>query len=267
MAHPFEGSDIEAADELDRLLRQSVSERMIADVPLGAFLSGGVDSSTVVALMQAQSTRPVKTFTIGFNEDSYNEAVYAKEVAAHLGTEHTELYITPEEAQAVIPRLPILFDEPFSDPSQIPTFLVSQLARQHVTVSLSGDGGDELFAGYNRYYYGRQIWRKVSWLPRPLRMAGSRILGLFSPSQLEVVQKGTHQSEIAEKVRKVAEVVGAENPEAVYYHLVSHWKEPTAVVKGSVEPPTILSDPSWLGKSARFYPADDVPRPGHLFAG
>jgi asparagine synthase (glutamine-hydrolysing) len=242
VAHPFEGSDAEAAGELDRLLRQSVSERMIADVPLGAFLSGGVDSSTVVALMQAQSARPVKTFTIGFYEDSYNEAVYAKAVAAHLGTEHIELYVTPAEAQAVIPRLPTLYDEPFSDPSQIPTFLVSQLARRHVTVSLSGDGGDELFAGYNRYYYGRQIWQNVSWLPRPLRAAGGRLLGLFSPGQLEAVQKSTRQSEVAEKVRKVAEVLGAENPEAVYFHLVSHWKEPTAVVKGSVEPPIILSD-------------------------
>ena len=242
VAHPFEGSDAEAAGELDRLLRQSLSERMIADVPLGAFLSGGVDSSTVVALMQAQSGRPVKTFTIGFYEDSYNEAVYAKAVAAHLGTEHTEQYVTPEEAQAAIPRLPTLYDEPFSDPSQIPTFLVSQLARRHVTVSLSGDGGDELFAGYNRYYYGRQIWMNVSWLPRPLRAAGGRLLGLFSPGQLEAVQKGMRQSEVAEKVRKVAEVLGAENPEVVYYHLVSHWKEPTVVVKGSVEPPTILSD-------------------------
>ena len=242
VAHPFQGSDAEAESELDRLLRQSVSQRMIADVPLGAFLSGGVDSATVVALMQAQNERPVKTFTIGFYEDSYNEAIYAKAVAAHLGTEHTELYVTPEEAQAVIPRLPTLYDEPFSDPSQIPTFLVSQLARRHVTVSLSGDGGDELFAGYNRYYYGRQIWQNVSWLPRPLRAAGGKLLGLFSPGQLEAVQKGTRQSEVAEKVRKVAEVLGAENPEAVYYRLVSHWKEPTAVVKGSVEPPTILSD-------------------------
>jgi asparagine synthase (glutamine-hydrolysing) len=243
VAHPFGGSDMEAVDELDLLLRQSVSQRMIADVPLGAFLSGGVDSSTVVALMQAQSPRPVKTFTIGFYEDGYNEAVYAKEVAAHLGTEHTELYVTPEEAQAVIPLLPTLYDEPFSDPSQIPTYLVSQLARRHVTVSLSGDGGDELFAGYNRYYFGRQIWQNVSWMPRSLRTAGGKVLGLFSPAQLEAVQKGTRQSEIAEKVRKVAEVFGSESPEAVYFHLVSHWKQPAAVVKGSVEPPTILSDP------------------------
>jgi asparagine synthase (glutamine-hydrolysing) len=242
VAHPFEGSETEAADEVDRLLRQSIGERMIADVPLGAFLSGGVDSSTVVALMQAQSTRPVKTFTIGFNEDSYNEAVYAKEVAAHLGTDHTELYVTPEEAQAVIPRLPGLYDEPFSDPSQIPTYLVSQLARRHVTVSLSGDGGDELFAGYNRYYYGRQIWQNISWLPMPLRKLGSSLLGLFSPGQLEAVEKSTRQSEIAEKVRKVAEVVGAENPEGVYFQLVSHWKDPSSVVIGSVEPPTLLND-------------------------
>lgn len=250
ITHPFTGSETAAIAQLDSLLRDAVSLRMVADVPLGAFLSGGVDSSTVVALMQAQSNQPVKTFSIGFYEDSYNEAKYAKAVAQHLGTDHTELYVTPAEAIAVIPKLPALYDEPFADSSQIPTFLVAQLARQHVTVSLSGDGGDELFAGYNRYFWGRRIWQQIGWIPYPLRNAAARVLMVRSPQSWNhtfanlqpVLPKSLKQQNPGDKLHKLAEVLAVESPEAMYKGLVSHWKDPEAVVTGSFEPITTLND-------------------------
>jgi asparagine synthase (glutamine-hydrolysing) len=248
----FTGSDQEAVRELDEHLRLSVRERMIADVPLGAFLSGGVDSSTIVALMQAQSSIPVRTFTIGFQESGYDEAEYAREVARHLGTDHTELYVTPEQARAVIPRLPALYDEPFADSSQIPTFLVSELARRHVTVSLSGDGGDELFGGYNRYSMVKKIWRTVGWIPASLRSHAAAVLFRIPPASWDAALSGRfipsrwRISEAGEKIRKIAESLPADSPEAIYIDLVSHWKEPASIVSGAAEPPTLLtSQESW----------------------
>lgn len=228
--NPFTGSVIEAVDHLDILLKDAIKLRMLADVPLGAFLSGGIDSSLVTALMQTQSSSPVKTFSIGFNEASYNEAVYAKAIADHLGTQHTELYVTPAEAMAVIPQLPSLFDEPFSDSSQIPTFLVSQLARKYVTVSLSGDGGDELFHGYSRYFHTQNIWRKLSFIPQSLRPSLAHLAKAFSKIT-------------GEKMQSLSDILTLSNPDELYRRSMSHWKKPTAVVLNATEPLTSLTDP------------------------
>ncbi len=174
--HPFTGSRQEAADELERLLKEAIREQMVADVPVGAFLSAGIDSSTIVALMQAQSTRQVSSFTIGMQDPSYNEAVYAKEIAQHIGTKHTELYITEQDAKNAIPKLARMFSEPFADSSQIPTYLVSKMTREHVTVSLSGDGGDELFCGYLSYASIERIWGKMKGVPCGMRRLCSKLL-------------------------------------------------------------------------------------------
>lgn len=190
--HLFKGAYEEAVDELERLLKASIQDQMMADVPVGAFLSAGIDSSTVVALMQSLYPDKVKTFTIGMEDEKYNEAVYAKEIAAHLGTEHTELYITEEDARGVIPEIPFIFGEPFADSSQIPTYLVSRMTREHVTVSLSGDGGDELFCGYNSYASVNRIWGKMKSVPYGIRKLASELI-LHSPlSNKEIYRvKGT----------------------------------------------------------------------------
>lgn len=244
---PFEGSDIDAVDALEALLKDAVGKQMLADVPLGAFLSGGIDSSTVVALMQAQSSRPVKTFSIGFNEESYNEALHAKAVAQHLGTDHTELYVTSQQAMDVIPKLPKLYSEPFSDSSQIPTYLVSQLARQEVTVSLSGDAGDELFGGYNRYVLTRNLWNKISRLPQPWRVAAAASIHSLSPSNWNTLLKhvqpllpaSLRMSNVGEKLHKAAAALGAGSVDELYLNLVTHW-EPHDIVLDAQEPLTNL---------------------------
>ena len=246
----FIGSDEEAREALESVLQQSVAGQMLADVPLGAFLSGGVDSSTVVALMQRYATHPVKTFTIGFDEENYNEAEHAQAVARHLGTEHTELYVKSQEAQAVIPLLPALYDEPFADSSQIPTYLVSQLARNHVTVSLSGDGGDELFGGYNRYFWAQNIWRKLGWMPLSLRAGIAGMLTTMKPDtwnsafgQLErFLPARLRYANPGDKLHKLADILAVRSPEEIYWGLVSHWKQPAQLVKGATEPTTVLTE-------------------------
>lgn len=249
---PLSGSPEGMVEELETLLKDVVRQQMVADVPLGAFLSGGIDSSTVVALMQAQSMRPVKTFTIGFNEEGYNEAVHAKAVARHLGTDHAELHVTPRQAMDVIPKLPTLYCEPFADSSQIPTFLVAQLARQQVTVSLSGDAGDELFAGYNRYVIARKLWGKISLAPlraRALAASGIRALPpqtwnkLLEPLQ-PLAPRAWRQANIGNKVHKGAGTLTARDVDELYLRLVTQW-EPEDLVIGSQEPTTCLRG-NWL---------------------
>ena len=258
-ANAFQGTEGEAVAELDRLLRDSVRLRMIADVPLGAFLSGGLDSSLVAALMQAQSSHPVKTFTIGFEEQQFDEAAYARRVANHLATEHTELYATARDAMEVIPRLPHLFDEPFADSSQIPTYLLSALTRRHVTVSLSGDGGDELFGGYQRYRRARQFWAVVGWLPQRSREALAQTIRVFRPATYDRLLGGlapylpglARPSTMGERMYRLAEVLAIDNPDDLYSYLVSFWKSPAEVLQAAELP---ASSPAALGSATPQLP-------------
>jgi asparagine synthase (glutamine-hydrolysing) len=248
-AQVFSGTTEEALTELEAILRETIRGQMIADVPLGAFLSGGIDSSLIVSLMQSEATSAVKTFTIGFHETQYNEAEFAKAVARHLGTEHTEFYVTPAETLAVIPKLPALYDEPFADSSQIPTFLVSQLARRSVTVSLSGDAGDELFGGYNRYFWATNIWNKLGWIPLGLRKAAAAGITTVSPNAwnhtfqgLKMIIPGSLRYNVpGDKLHKLAEILVVEQPEAIYQSLISTWKKTDDLVLDTHEDPTAMA--------------------------
>jgi asparagine synthase (glutamine-hydrolysing) len=253
-------SDPEVVEQLHQLLLRAVRLRMIADVPLGAFLSGGVDSSTVVALMQAQSQRPVKTFTIGFHEQGYNEAIDAKRVAEHLGTDHTELYLTSKDAVNVVPLLPTMYDEPFSDSSQIPTYLVSKLARRSVAVSLSGDGGDELFGGYNRYTLTKRLWNLMKLIPKPIRRLAASVVRALPPDRIDsafrmlrsLLPKSLHHGLPGDKAQKLAGFLSLDGPQAIYYRALSHWKNPSEIVLDSSEPSTIRECISDLSANMRI---------------
>jgi len=251
-ANPFEGSDDMAIKRADELVKQAVASQMISDVPLGAFLSGGIDSSLIVAMMQAVGSSRAKTFTIGFNEQQYDEGKFAKKVAQHLGTEHTELYVTPREAMDAIPRLPEIYDEPFADSSQIPTYLVSKLAKQQVTVSLSGDAGDELFGGYVRYLWVSRLWKYLSKIPRPLRRKvakalESRRLGARGSVGGNDLQNPPRFARFRERLGKIATVLDVSEPSEIYYGLVSHWKDPASLILGGSEPLTqVTNRAGWL---------------------
>jgi asparagine synthase (glutamine-hydrolysing) len=242
-AEPSKLTDEEATAEVERVLGEAVGRQLVSDVPLGAFLSGGIDSSTVVALMQARSARRVRTFTIGFREKGYDEAAAARAVAGHLGTEHTELYVSPADALALVPGLAAIYDEPFADSSQLPTALVARLARAHVTVTLSGDGGDELFGGYNRHVWAPRLWSVLGRTPPDLR----RLLGAAG-SWLKLEQAaGMAAGPLADKVRKALETVRANSLEELYLGLRTHWPVPDAVVLGLEREPDSLPvrPPAW----------------------
>jgi asparagine synthase (glutamine-hydrolysing) len=236
-----------AADRLHSLLRDAVGRRMVADVPVGAFLSGGVDSSTVVALMQAQSTRPVRTFSIGFHEHGFDEAQHAAAIARHLGTDHSELYVSAEHALEVIPNLATVYDEPFADSSQIPTFLISEMTRRHVTVALSGDGGDELFGGYDYYSRDQTVWRAIERIPRAARVvaaAGVRTIPLKAWTALgTVIPESLQPVRFGDKLHKLAGVLAGEPEASAYYrNAISLWLEPARIVIGGREPKGPLED-------------------------
>jgi asparagine synthase (glutamine-hydrolysing) len=254
MERPIEDDD-EAEAALRDTLTTAIKGQMISDVPLGAFLSGGVDSSTVVALMQSLSPRPVKTFSIGFHERDFDEAAHAKLVAAHLGTEHHEQYVTGAEALAVVPKLPELYDEPFADSSQIPTYLLSQITRRHVTVSLSGDAGDELFGGYNRYLWGRTLWSAVGWIPAGARKLSARALNSLSPAASKALEHmanvmlpaNLRMAAVGDRVQKAATILELPDAHQLHLHLASLWRQPRLALRN---PPAgdVSAEIPWSGR-------------------
>ena len=255
-SHPIT-DEVEAVNALEQRLGDAVRLQSLADVPLGAFLSGGIDSSAIVALMQQQAMRPVKTFTVGFEEAGFDESPHARAVAQHLGSDHVELFVTAAEAQAVIAQLPAMYDEPFADSSQIPTHLVCRAARQQVTVALSGDAGDELFGGYNRYFWGPRIWNKLGVLPAPLRHALGAAISAVPVAGWDALCRpvnallpgGKGIARVGDKAHKLAaRLRGVRNLHDLYLSLVSEWQDPAQVVRGEgvelvVEPPSLLDDP------------------------
>jgi asparagine synthase (glutamine-hydrolysing) len=262
---------------LDDQMRRAVKMRMVSDVPLGAFLSGGIDSSAIVAMMQSQSTRPVKTFTIGFWDTNYNEADDASKVARHLGTEHHEFYVSSRECLEVIERLPQIYDEPFADSSQIPTTLVSQFTRKHVSVALTGDCGDEFFGGYNRYFWSKRIWPKLQRLPLKIRANLANLINRGSPADWDRIFNLTNQilpSKLrvrgaGEKLHKLAAAMNAATPDDLYRSFVSQWQHPGDVLLSNSEPEfiekQIAAVPSNLGYVERMmyldmmtYMTDDI---------
>jgi asparagine synthase (glutamine-hydrolysing) len=261
LSAPPDLDDEEALEELDALLGAAVTERMVADVPIGAFLSGGLDSSLIVALMQKRAAQRVKTFSIGFNESEYNEAGDARRVADYLGTDHTEFFVSADETCGVLPDLPTIYDEPFADPSQIPTVLLSRLTRTHVTVALSGDGGDELFGGYNRYLLGTGIHRKLLWISLPLRTAAASALNAVPArgwdaalgTANQVLRRCTRLALPGDRLHELASAMMALTPADMYRSVLTYWNEPSPLIdavlqseRGPLDPSLWSADPEHL---------------------
>jgi asparagine synthase (glutamine-hydrolysing) len=275
-ARPFSGDDASAISNLEDLLTDAIQLQQMADVPLGAFLSGGVDSSLIVSLMQARSSRPINTYTIGFEEKEFNEAEHAAAVARHLGTQHHEVYLSGADALQVIPKLGQIYDEPFADASQVPSRLVCEMARGTVTVALSGDAGDELFGGYNRYLMAGRLWNRMSKVPLPLRLAAANAMGKVSPQRWERlydVAKGMlssrwQVSQPADKIHKLMELMAVQSPQDLYKSLVSQWKKPGEVVLGggitsnmldaAVDTPSPSFEEWMMSMDAQTYLTDDI---------
>jgi asparagine synthase (glutamine-hydrolysing) len=242
--NPFIGSVTEAINETENVLKGAVQSQLLADVPLGAFLSGGIDSSLIVSLMSAVSNTPVNTFTIGFDENGFNEAEYAKKIANHLGTNHTELYINPKDCFDVIPLLGSVYDEPFADSSQIPTYLVSKLAAGTVKVALSGDGGDELFGGYNRYFFAEKLWTNLKFIPKPLRSGLYSSINNLNTQQWDVLSSILHYvlpkkyqfSNLTDKLKKASSLLAVESFDDVYFRLVKQWDNPGEILNFDYNP-------------------------------
>lgn len=245
----FLGTEKDALIELQDLLAKAIQLQMISDVPLGAFLSGGIDSTLVVAIMQSLVTSPVKTFTIGYHGSNYNEAVFAKQIAHHIGTDHTELYVSPKDALEAIPLLPTIYDEPFADASQIPTYLVSRMTKKFVTVSLSGDAGDELFGGYNRHFWANRLWQRTRGIPLIIRQLLASTLTVLSADQWDIVYgqimkivPALNISLPGDKIHKLSNILYSKSKEDLYLKLVSHWRDPDKIVIGGTEHPTVIAN-------------------------
>ncbi len=247
----IDGRDEQAIiSEFEALLGDCVEERMMSDVPLGAFLSGGIDSSAVVALMQARSRSKIKTYSIGFSVDGFDEAVYARKVASHLGTDHHELYVGGSDALAVIPHLSSMYDEPFADISAIPTYLVCKFARQDVTVALSGDGGDEMLGGYNRHVLGPKIWNKMRYMPGFARSALAGMIHAVPTNRWNGLIKNIPQA--GTRIHKIGDILSKGSESEIYTALASTWDDPAALVKGASEPLIPLTDPAQQPENMSF---------------
>lgn len=242
LANPLCLNEAQAIQHTDQLLHSIIKNQMIADVPLGAFLSGGIDSSLVAALMQANSAQQIKTFTIGFHDKEYNEAPYAKAIANHLGTEHTEFYVDAAQVLDVIPHLPTIYDEPFADSSALPTFLLAQHTQQRVRVGLSGDGGDELCGGYNRYLLAQRLWKNISYMPYPFRSILKKCLLSVSPQRWQQLLQLTQVPMIGDKVHKLATIMTSKSPALCYQHLIAQWQNVHELVNHSLSTQTLLNE-------------------------